>query len=154
MGAREPSPRPRFKLRWALLGAIDRMARVQEVAIRSDVSDVWADGVYLQARTEEAAECMLVLIGATPEGKKELVASRPGSVRAHGAGRASHRHKAAWARDCARSSGRRRRARLLEGDRGGLSEHQAPALLGSTANVLNKVALTVQVNMKVDLREI
>jgi putative transposase len=34
---------------------------------------VWADGVYLQARLEEAAECMLVLIGATPEGKKELV---------------------------------------------------------------------------------
>ena len=34
---------------------------------------VWADGVYLQARMEEAAECMLVLIGATPEGKKELV---------------------------------------------------------------------------------
>ena len=27
---------------------------------------VWADGVYLQARMEEAAECMLVLIGATP----------------------------------------------------------------------------------------
>jgi hypothetical protein len=34
---------------------------------------VWADGVYLQARMEEAAECMLVLIGATPEGKKELI---------------------------------------------------------------------------------
>src|SRR6476469_5175625 len=37
---------------------------------------VWADGVYLQARMEEAAECMLVLIGATPEGKKELVGFR------------------------------------------------------------------------------
>jgi putative transposase len=33
---------------------------------------VWADGVYLQARMEDAAECMLVLIGATPEGKKIL----------------------------------------------------------------------------------
>jgi putative transposase len=32
---------------------------------------VWADGVYLQARMEEAAKCMLVLAGATPEGKKE-----------------------------------------------------------------------------------
>ena len=32
---------------------------------------VWADGVYLQARMEPQAECMLVLIGATPEGKKE-----------------------------------------------------------------------------------
>jgi putative transposase len=34
---------------------------------------LWADGVYLQARMEPQAECMLVLIGATPEGKKELV---------------------------------------------------------------------------------
>ena len=32
----------------------------------------WADGVYLQARMEPQAECMLVLIGATPEGRKEL----------------------------------------------------------------------------------
>lgn len=34
---------------------------------------VWADGVYLQARMEPQAECMLVIIGATPEGKKELL---------------------------------------------------------------------------------
>jgi putative transposase len=34
---------------------------------------IWADGVYLQARMEPQAECMLVLIGATPEGRKELV---------------------------------------------------------------------------------
>ncbi|MGY3611327.1 MULTISPECIES: transposase, partial [unclassified Bradyrhizobium] len=30
---------------------------------------VWADGVFLQARMEDHGECMLVLIGATPEGK-------------------------------------------------------------------------------------
>src|SRR3984885_14007197 len=30
---------------------------------------VWADGVYLQARMEPQAECMLVLMGATPGGK-------------------------------------------------------------------------------------
>jgi putative transposase len=34
---------------------------------------IWADGVYLQARMEPEAECILVVIGATPEGKKELV---------------------------------------------------------------------------------
>ena len=39
---------------------------------------VWADGVYLQARMEESAECMLALIGATPEGKKELVGFQTG----------------------------------------------------------------------------
>jgi putative transposase len=39
---------------------------------------VWADGVYLQARMEDHAECILVLIGATPEGKKELVGFQAG----------------------------------------------------------------------------
>ena len=34
---------------------------------------VWADGVYLQARLEDEANCILVIIGATPEGKKELL---------------------------------------------------------------------------------
>jgi len=34
---------------------------------------VWADGVYLQARMEPEAECILVIIGATPEGRKELL---------------------------------------------------------------------------------
>ena len=40
---------------------------------------LWADGVYLQARMEPQAECMLVLIGATPEGKKELVGFQVGA---------------------------------------------------------------------------
>jgi putative transposase len=34
---------------------------------------LWADGVYFQARLEDGAQCILVIIGATPEGKKELV---------------------------------------------------------------------------------
>jgi putative transposase len=39
---------------------------------------LWADGIYLQARMEPQAECMLVLIGATPEGRKELVGFQVG----------------------------------------------------------------------------
>jgi transposase-like protein len=39
---------------------------------------IWADGVYLQARMEPTAECMLVVIGATPEGKKELLGFQVG----------------------------------------------------------------------------
>jgi putative transposase len=39
---------------------------------------IWADGIYLQARMEPQAECMLVLIGATPEGRKELVGFQVG----------------------------------------------------------------------------
>jgi putative transposase len=34
---------------------------------------VWADGIHVQARLEDAAQCLLVIIGATPEGRKELV---------------------------------------------------------------------------------
>jgi len=34
---------------------------------------MWADGIYFQARMEDDKQCMLVIIGATPEGKKELV---------------------------------------------------------------------------------
>jgi transposase-like protein len=40
---------------------------------------IWADGVYLQARMEPTAECMLAVIGATPEGKKELVGFQVGT---------------------------------------------------------------------------
>lgn len=34
---------------------------------------LWADGIYFQARMEHESQCILVIIGATPEGKKELV---------------------------------------------------------------------------------
>src|SRR4030095_569504 len=34
---------------------------------------VWVDGIHVQARLEADAQCLLVIIGATPEGKKELV---------------------------------------------------------------------------------
>ena len=33
----------------------------------------WADGIHVQARLEDEAQCLLVILGATPEGKKELV---------------------------------------------------------------------------------
>src|SRR5258708_38305881 len=33
----------------------------------------WADGIHVQARLEDDAQCLLVIIGATPEGEKELV---------------------------------------------------------------------------------
>ena len=39
---------------------------------------IWADGVYLQARMDPDKQCILVLIGATPEGKKELIGFQAG----------------------------------------------------------------------------
>jgi len=34
---------------------------------------IWADGIHLQAWLEDEKQCILVIIGAAPEGKKELV---------------------------------------------------------------------------------
>ncbi len=39
---------------------------------------VWADGVYFQARLEEQKQCILVLMGSTPSGDKELIAIQDG----------------------------------------------------------------------------
>jgi transposase-like protein len=33
----------------------------------------WVDGIHVQARLEDDAQCLLVIVGATPEGKKELI---------------------------------------------------------------------------------
>ena len=38
----------------------------------------WADGIHLEARLEEQAQCILVIIGATPEGRKEIVSFTDG----------------------------------------------------------------------------
>jgi len=35
---------------------------------------LWADGVHFNIRLEEDRQCILVLMGATPDGKKELIA--------------------------------------------------------------------------------
>lgn len=35
---------------------------------------VWADGVYMKARMESQKQCILVLMGSTPSGEKELIA--------------------------------------------------------------------------------
>jgi transposase-like protein len=99
---------------------------------------------------------MLVLIGATPEGKKELIGFQTG----------------------ARESAQSWRELLIDIKRRGLEiapdlavgdgalgfwnavDEVIPATrhqrcwVHKTANVLNKVALSVQVNMKTDLREI
>jgi putative transposase len=34
---------------------------------------LWVDGIHVQARLEDTAQCLLIIIGATPEGRKELV---------------------------------------------------------------------------------
>lgn len=38
----------------------------------------WADGIYLQARMEKSRDCILVIVGVLPNGKKEVVAISDG----------------------------------------------------------------------------
>ena len=39
---------------------------------------LWADGIHLQARMENSADCVLVIIGVTEQGNKELLALEAG----------------------------------------------------------------------------
>jgi transposase-like protein len=117
---------------------------------------VWADGVFLQARMEDHGECMLVLIGATPEGKKELIGFQVGA-----------RESAQSWRELlveVKQRGVTVAPEIAVGD-GALGFWKAldeifPATrhqrcwVHKTTNVLNKVALSVQANMKKDLREV
>jgi putative transposase len=61
-------------------GWLDEHARWQkrDLSARRYVY-VWADGIHLQARLEDEKQCILVLIGATPEGRKELVGFTDGA---------------------------------------------------------------------------
>jgi putative transposase len=117
---------------------------------------VWADGVFLQARMEDHGECMLVLIGATPEGRKELIGFQVGV-------RESTQSWRELLIDV-KQRGLQAAPEIAVGD-GALgfwkaidevfpgTRHQR-CWVHKTVNVLNKVALSVQANMKKDLREV
>jgi putative transposase len=117
---------------------------------------IWADGVYLQARMEPQAECMLVVIGATPEGRKELVGFQVGT-----------RESAQSWRELLvglKARGLTIAPELAVGD-GALgfwkaleevfpsARHQR-CWVHKTANVLNKLPKSLQANARQDLREI
>jgi putative transposase len=117
---------------------------------------VWADGIYLQARMEPAAECMLVLIGATPEGRKELVGFQVGV-------RESTQSWRELLVDL-KARGLAVAPELAVGD-GALGFWKALDEVFPTTrhqrcwqhkalNVLNKVPKSVQPGMKADLREV
>jgi transposase-like protein len=117
---------------------------------------IWADGVYLQARMEPQAECMLVLIGATPEGKKELLGFQVGI-------RESTQSWRELLTDL-KARGLAIAPELATGD-GALGfwtalEEVSPATrhqrctVHKTANVLDKLPRSIQPAAKADLREI
>ena len=61
---------------WRSLAGHERW-RLRDLSDRRYVY-VWADGIYLQGRLEDEKQCVLVLIGATPEGTKELLGFQTG----------------------------------------------------------------------------
>ena len=91
----------------------------------------WVDGIHVQARLEEAAQCLLVIIGATPEGKNLSGSSTAFRESAQSWKELLLDLKRRGVLDGTRACGRRRRPRLLAGGRGGVAEDTRPALLGA-----------------------
>jgi len=117
---------------------------------------IWADGVYLQARMEPQAECMLVLIGATPEGKKELVGFQVGMRESAQSWRELlvdlKARGLAIAPELATGDGALGFWKALE-EVSPTTRHQR-CTVHKTANVLDKMPKSVQPAAKADLREI
>ena len=117
---------------------------------------IWADGVYLQARMEPQAECMLVLIGATPEGKKELLGFQVGMRESAQSWRELlvdlKARGLAIAPELATGDGALGFWKALE-EVSPTTRHQR-CTVHKTANVLDKLPKSVQPAAKSDLREI
>ena len=117
---------------------------------------MWADGIHFQARMEQDKQCMLVVIGATPEGKKELIGFIDG-----------YRESAQSWRELLldlRARGLSISPKLAIGD-GAMgfwkaleevfpqTRHQR-CWVHKTANILNKMPKSLHVKAKVDLHNI
>ncbi len=117
---------------------------------------LWADGVYLQARMEPQAECMLVLIGATPEGRKELVGFQVGMRESAQSWRELlvdlKARGLAIAPELATGDGALGFWKALE-EVWPTTRHQR-CTVHKTANVLDKLPKSVQPAAKADLREV
>ncbi|MGH8303210.1 MAG: IS256 family transposase [Steroidobacteraceae bacterium] len=117
---------------------------------------IWADGVYLQARMEPQAECMLVLIGATPEGRKELLGFQVGMRESAQSWREPlvdlKARGLAIAPELATGDGALGFWKALE-EVSPTTRHQR-CTVHKSANVLDKLPKSVQPAAKADLREI
>jgi putative transposase len=116
---------------------------------------LWADGIYLNARLDDK-QCILVLIGATPEGRKELVGFVDG-----------YRESAQSWRELLldlKARGLALAPKLAIGD-GALgfwaaldevfsATRQQRCWVHKTVNVLNKMPKSLQKKAKADLQEI
>ena len=117
---------------------------------------IWADGVYFNIRSDDARQCILVIIGVTEHGRKEFIAIEDGY----------RESEQSWSELLLRikAQGLKQSPRLAVGD-GALGFWKAlskvfPETLHQrcwvhkTANVLNKLPKMVQPKVKQALREI
>lgn len=117
---------------------------------------LWADGIYFGVRLEDARQCMLVMIGATKDGRKELLGLTDGY----------RESEASWKELLLdlKERGLSVDPKLAIGD-GSLGFWKAlPQVFGSTraqrcwkhktANVLNKLPKGLQAKAKADLNDI
>ncbi|MFD5475284.1 IS256 family transposase [Streptomyces sp. NPDC127105] len=133
----------------------DHAAFMDRDLTQVDYVYVWADGIHLNVRLEEAKACVLVLIGVRADGSKELVALKDG-----------YRESAeSWAdlmRDCAR---RGMRAPILAVGDGALGFWKALAevfpetrkqrcWVHKTANVLGSMPKSAQPGAKKAIQDI
>jgi transposase-like protein len=147
-----PAVLTRLKAEWQ--EEFDRW-KTRDLSARSYVY-IWADGVYLQGRMEPDKQCILVLIGATPEGRKELIGFQSG-----------YRESAqSWHELLAdlKARGLAIPPKLAIGD-GALgfwkaleeefgATRQQRCWVHKTMNVLNKLPKSIQPKAKADLKEI
>ena len=151
-GGLSPQALSRLKAEWAT--ELKRW-QGQDLSARHYVY-LWADGIYLQGRLEDSRQCILVLIGATPEGRKELVGFQAGF----------RESTQSWRELLAdlKARGLVAPPELATGD-GALGFWQAleeiypgtrhqRCWVHKTANVLNKLPKTLQSAAKADLHEI
>ena len=117
---------------------------------------IWADGVYFNVRSDDARQCILVIVGVTEQGRKEFVAIEDGY----------RESEQSWSELLLRlkSQGLKQGPRLAVGD-GALGfwtalskvypeTRQQRCWVHKTANVLNKLPKSVQPKVKQALHEI
>ena len=93
---------------------------------------VWADGVHFNIRLEEGRQCILVLMGATAEGKKELIAIADGYRESEQSWKELLLDvQGPWPGGRAAPGDRRRGVGVLEGDASGLGHDEGAAVLGA-----------------------
>lgn len=116
----------------------------------------WADGVYFNIRSDDAKQCILVIIGVTEHGRKEFIAIEDGY----------RESEQSWSELLLRfkAQGLKRSPKLAVGDEAlgfwkALSKVYPETIhrrcwVHKTANVLNKLPKVVQPKVKQELHEI